>query len=109
MMNMKAIALMFSASLFYVVSFAQNKPEENQKSQRIEKTINSQWTFNYFPAADPGKGFELPGFDDSRWPAISLPHTWGTYETTGQLFNASDAEISYWKTGWGWYKQSILQ
>lgn len=104
-MNMKAIALMFSASLFYVVSFAQNKPEENQKSQRIEKTINSQWTFNYFPAADPGKGFELPGFDDSRWPAISLPHTWGTYETTGQLFNASDAEISYWKTGWGWYRK----
>ncbi len=105
MMNMKAIALMFLASLFFADSLAQNKQAANQNSQSIEKTINSQWTFNYFPASDQAKGIELPEFDDSRWPAISLPHTWGTYETTGQLFNVPEAEINYWKTGWGWYRK----
>jgi hypothetical protein len=104
-MNMKAVALMFLASFLFISSFSQKKSVDNQKSQRIEKIINSQWTFNYFPEAEPGKGIELPLFDDSRWPAISLPFTWGTYETTGLLSNAPEADALKWKTGWGWYRK----
>ena len=91
------------------VSFAQKKPSEYQKSHRIEKIINSQWTFNYFPAATAGKGYEAPGFDDSKWPAVSIPHTWSTYETTGELHpfirNASETDNPYWWIGWGWYRK----
>jgi hypothetical protein len=79
------------------------------KSNRVEKNINSQWTFNYFPEKDKNTGFENPGFDDSSWPAISLPHTWSTYETTGELHpfirNASESDSPFWWTGWGWYRK----
>jgi beta-galactosidase len=106
---MRIITIIFSVLLFFSVSFAQKKPAESQKSHRIEKTINSQWTFNYFPATDAGKGYEAPGFDDSRWPAISVPHTWSTYETTGEVHpfirNPSESDSPYWWMGWGWYRK----
>jgi hypothetical protein len=109
MLNMRIITVIFSVLLFFSVSFAQKKPVESQKSHRIEKTINSQWTFNYFPETNAGKGFEAPGFDDSRWPAISVPHTWSTYETTGEVHpfikNPSESDSPYWWMGWGWYRK----
>jgi len=106
---MKVIIFLISSLLFFPVSFAQKKPSEYQKSHRIEKTINSHWTFNYFPATTAGKGYEAPGFDDSRWPAVSIPHTWSTYETTGEqhpfIRNASETDNPYWWMGWGWYRK----
>jgi hypothetical protein len=106
---MKIITFLLSTLLFFSVSFAQNRPEENQRSRRIEKIINSQWTFNYFPVAAANNGYESPGFDDSKWPAISIPHTWSTYETTGELhpfvMSASETEDPYWYLGWGWYRK----
>ena len=106
---MKIIALLLSAFFCISVSNTQKKPVDNQKSHRIEKPINSQWTFNYFPKETEGKGFELPGFDDSKWPAISLPHTWSSYETTGEfhpfIWNAAEIDNIYWCTGWGWYRK----
>lgn len=79
-------------------------------SHHIEQTINRAWTFNYFPAEDADKaGCEAPAFDDSTWPAIALPHTWQTYETTGKVhpFIADAVEKSdgYWWNGWGWYRK----
>jgi len=96
--------------LFFIpVSFTQKKPVEIQKSNRIEKIINSQWTFNYFAGTGADKGYEAPGFDDSKWPAVSIPHTWSTYETTGELHpfirNPSETDNPYWWTGWGWYRK----
>ncbi len=106
---MKIITILFSILLFFSVSFAQKKPVENQKSRRIEKIINSQWTFNYFPGTDANKGYEAPGFDDSKWPVVSIPHTWSTYETTGELHpfirNPSESDNLYWWMGWGWYRK----
>jgi len=106
---MKIITILFSTLLFFSVSFAQMKPAENQKSHRIEKIINSQWTFNYFPGTSANKGYEAPGFDDSKWPAVSIPHTWSTYETTGELHpfirNPSETDNPYWWMGWGWYRK----
>ncbi|MBN2863156.1 MAG: beta galactosidase jelly roll domain-containing protein [Bacteroidales bacterium] len=76
---------------------------------RIEKIINSQWTFNYFPDASADQGYEAPGLDDYRWPAVSIPHTWSTYETTGDIHpfikNTSEKEHPYWWNGWGWYRK----
>lgn len=110
MLNMKTITFLFSVLFCISVMNAQKKPLVNQKSKRIEKIINSQWTFNYFPAETADKGYEAPGFNDSRWPAISLPHSWNTYETTGEFFpfikNTSESDDNtYWWIGWGWYRK----
>jgi len=79
------------------------------KSKRITKIINNQWTFNYFPDEKADNGFQEPGFDDSSWPAVSIPHTWSTYETTGEVHpfirNAAEKDDSYWWFGWGWYRK----
>lgn len=105
---MKFITLLLSTLLFFSSAPAQKKAEEIQKSYRIEKIINSQWTFNYFPGEGLNKGFETPGFDDSKWPVISIPHTWNTFETTGELhpfIRNSETENPYWWMGWGWYRK----
>jgi beta-galactosidase len=106
---MKFITLLLSFIFSISVSNGQKKPVEIQKSRRIEKVINSQWTFNYFPTETADKGYESSGFNDSRWPAISLPHTWSTYETTGELhpfiMNAAESDSPYWWIGWGWYRK----
>ena len=81
----------------------------NMASDRITKVINSQWIFNYFPAEDSDHGYEAPGFDDSAWSLVSIPHTWSTYETTGDIHpfvkNTSENDDPYWWTGWGWYRK----
>jgi hypothetical protein len=106
---MKTVYILYLAFICISFSNAQKMSFENQRNLRIEKVINSQWTFNYFPAETADKGYESSGFDDSKWPAISIPHTWNTYETTGEIHpffkNPDDNDNSYWWTGWGWYRK----
>ena len=83
------------------------------KNARIEKTINQEWTFNYFPSdEETASRTASPEYDDSAWRAIALPHTWSTYETTGDvhpyIMYASERDDSYWWNGWGWYRKRIL-
>jgi len=100
----------FLISLF-IFSFLifQNGRSQDVKNFAIEKIINSQWAFNYFPEATAESGYESPGFDDYGWPAVSLPHTWNTYETTGDIHPyikfTSETENPYWWNGWGWYRK----
>jgi len=79
---------------------------------RIVKTINRHWTFNYFPQEDAEVGYEAVAFDDSRWPAIAIPHTWSTYETTGEVHpfirNPSEKDSEYFWNGWGWYRKRFV-
>jgi hypothetical protein len=88
---------------------AKKKSSQPQKSPRIEKTINSGWTFNYFPGETKGANYEAPAFDDSKWPLIGIPHTWSTFETTGDLHpfikSAAEKDNPYWWNGWGWYRK----
>lgn len=88
---------------------AKKKSSQPQKSPRIEKTINSGWTFNYFPGETKEANYEAPAFDDSKWPLIDIPHTWNTFETTGDMHpfikNTNEKENPYWWDGWGWYRK----
>jgi beta-galactosidase len=43
------------------------------------------------------RGAYLPGYDDSGWNRINLPHTWNAYDVM-------DAEAGYWR-GIGWYRK----
>jgi hypothetical protein len=108
---MRSVILTFLLLSLLVPRVVVGKATQPQKSPRIEKTINSYWTFNYFPGDRRGVNYEVPGFDDSKWPLISIPHTWSTYETTGELHpfikNTDENENPYWWTGWGWYRKNF--
>ena len=105
---MKILSLLILFFYGFAVSFGQN-PAGKPVSQRVEKIINSNWTFNYFPAESADKGYESIATNDSEWPAVSIPHTWSTYETTGELHpfirNAAESDNPYWWDGWGWYRK----
>lgn len=90
----------------------QSLQTEAAGQERVCKTINSEWTFNYFPAEKKASGvYEMPGFDDSQWSIVAVPHTWQTYETTRELHpyirNAAATDSPYWWNGWGWYRKHI--
>jgi len=109
MLKIKIVSFLISFFFCTFITDAQKKPVETGSTNRIEKVINSQWTFNYFPSASADEGYEAPGFNDSRWPAISLPHTWNTFETTGEFYPflinpIGDDNIDWW-IGWGWYRK----
>jgi dienelactone hydrolase len=79
---------------------------------QIAKLINRDWVFQYSPEPDPNLDAARPGFDDRRWQAVAIPHTWSTYETTGDLHpfirSASERDDSYWWYGWGWYRKRLV-
>lgn len=75
------------------------------------KTINTNWTFNYMPNENVNLALVDPQYDDSKWQAIALPHTWSTFETTGELHpfiaNPSERDDPYWFQGWGYYRKKF--
>ena len=78
---------------------------------RVVKTIDRDWTFQYFPAQNPDLAPADATYSDARWPAVALPHTWSTYETTGDVHPfikaATERDDSYWWYGWGWYRKRV--
>ncbi|WP_165972264.1 glycoside hydrolase family 2 protein [Paenibacillus piri] len=80
-------------------------------ANRIQKTINRDWKFNYYPSEEEDLSPIAADFDDRAWPAIAVPHTWSTYETTGELHpfirNPSEKDGSFWWYGWGWYRKKF--
>jgi len=78
---------------------------------RVVRSLDRDWTFQYFPQSAPDTHYAAPGANDSRWPAVALPHTWSVYETTRDLHpfieHATEREDSYWWYGWGWYRKHI--
>ncbi len=80
-------------------------------SNRIETTINSQWTFTYVPESDTTL-YAAEGINDKAWQAVSIPQTWSTYETTGDLHpfikNPSEKDDTYWWYGTGWYRKKFV-
>jgi hypothetical protein len=103
-MKMPSVLFMLVISLS---AYSQSKPGASALSQRSQKIINSNWTFNYFSSASAEKGYESPVYDDSKWAAVSLPHTWNTFETTGELPQTGNGlnVNTYWNNGWGWYRK----
>jgi len=104
----KIIILFLVVSCFYSTA-AQKKLTDLVECPRIEKTINTNWTFNYYPNENAGDGYEAAGYNDLNWPTISIPHTWSTYETTGDIHpfikDTSENDTPYWWRGWGWYRK----
>ena len=85
-------------------------------AQREVEPANDGWLFLYQPAQRKApKGIPPQArteFDDGAWKRVSAPHTWHTYETTGELHpyiaspHARDNE--YWWTGTGYYRKHFV-
>ena len=107
-MNILTISFSFLLSV-WLTAVPAVKTKTETGSRRITKVINSGWTFNYFPEKADIRNIETPEFDDSEWHCISIPHTWSTYETTGEIHpyirNAAESDDPYWWSGWGWYRK----
>ncbi|MFD0675701.1 MULTISPECIES: glycoside hydrolase family 2 protein [unclassified Paenibacillus] len=80
-------------------------------NNNTSRTIHGNWSFAYFPSADLVENPSEPSYDETEWIPIAIPHTWITYETTGELHpfirQPSEKDDKYWWYGWGWYRKSI--
>ena len=78
---------------------------------RIAVNFNEDWRFNYFPAKQQDLQPTSADFDDSAWPMVSVPHTWSTFETTGDIHpfiqSPSERDDPYWWKGWGVYRKEF--
>lgn len=78
---------------------------------RLSYRFDNDWTFNYFPEATENTELSKPGYDDSKWQGISIPHTWQTFETTGDrhpyMKSPSERDDPYWWQGHGYYRKSF--
>jgi hypothetical protein len=96
--------LLFIASFIFLIGCT-----ARNENPRITSNINSNWTFNYSPDQQVNNDYTSVEFNDSAWPIAGIPHTWQTYETTGELHpfikNASERDDPYWWKGWGYYRK----
>ncbi len=67
----------------------------NGIAARVRFTIDDGWRY----ASGSLQGAAAPGFDDSQWQSINLPHTW----------NAADAfdKTKPYRRGIGWYRKLL--
>jgi len=76
--------------------------QETATSPRQRLLMDYGWTF----ATGEFVGAEVPGFDDSAWRDIDLPHDWsieGPYDSAA----ATTGRGGYLPTGVGWYRRSF--
>src|SRR5262245_22045989 len=109
-MSAKIVLLLLWLSAFAAAAETAGGVYKVPANHRIEKTVNREWVFNYFPDEHADAlGCQAPGYEDSAWPAIAIPHTWQTFETTGKLHpfihDANEKDDPYWWRGWGWYRK----
>ncbi len=81
-------------------------------THRLTKTINRDWSFRYDPSPELNQGYLQPKLANAAWRPIALPHTWSTYETTGDLHpfirDASESDDPTWWHGWGYYRKTFV-
>ncbi len=99
----------YSVPLFIATLIILKACNAGIENPRITGNLDSDWTFNYNPDHQVREEYISVEFDDSSWPVVGLPHTWQTYETTGDLHpfirSASERDDPYWWKGWGYYRK----
>ncbi len=70
-------------------------------SPRASYNFNPGWKFAFGDAA----GVERPGFDDSAWAAVSLPHTWNETDSYRAFISHGGGDQSEKMLGLGWYRK----
>jgi beta-galactosidase len=70
-------------------------------SPRVIFNFNPGWKF----AFGDSTGADQPGFDDSVWAGVSLPHTWNETETYRAFISHSGGDQSAKMFGIAWYRK----
>ena len=89
------LVLLASASL------ALAAPYQPPASTRAVYNFNPDWKFTFGDAA----GADQPGFDDSAWSAVSLPHTWNETDTFRAYISHGGGDQGAKMFGVGWYRK----
>ena len=69
-------------------------------SPRERWNFNLQWKF----LRDDVDGAEAPALDDSKWTAVSTPHTWNDVDSYRKIISHSGGDRGTYK-GVGWYRK----
>ena len=66
------------ASMFFGLTSCSSQPEANIISRTV--SFDDEWRF----LKDSLSGAENPGFDDSNWRILDVPHDWSIEDLPGQ-------------------------
>src|SRR5665647_3359409 len=81
-------------------------PVANQAVYKVPASPRSTSNFNpgrKLPFGDT-TGVDQPGFDDSAWANVSLPHTWNDIDSYRAYISHAGGDQSI-KLGIGWYRK----
>jgi beta-galactosidase len=88
-------------SLFFLPVNGQATKFQIPSSPRAEYNFNPGWKFAFRDTT----GAEKPGFDDSAWASVSLPHTWNETDSYRAFISHSGGDQSEKMFGIGWYRK----
>lgn len=86
---------LFLLFLFYSISYA--------KAAEVI-CFDRGWKFNL---GNIGQEVVLPGYNDSSWRMLNLPHDWSIEGSYQQTANGTDWQSGYLPAGIGWYRKTF--
>lgn len=81
--------------------FAAAETYQPPASPRVDASFDADWRF----VRKDVPGAEAAAFDDSRWAAVGLPHTWNDVDTYRAYIRHSHGDSSGSYRGIGWYRK----
>ena len=105
MKTLKRLAASFIACGLMCPIFA---VAQTERTEMLPNRLNAAWRFN----RGETPGAESPGFDDSKWKLVDLPHDWSIEEPPGSRPGTSPHEkgtpegtaVGHLRGGVGWYR-----
>lgn len=98
---MRRLLLLLAATAACIVSSAaqaqaarRGSPAAAEEPARVRQSFNAGWRFHFGDAA----GAAQPGFDDGRWEAVGLPHS----------FSIPYFQSASFRVGTGWYRKALV-
>ena len=79
---------------------AQTAPYAPPQSPRAKMNFNLNWKF----IREDVPGAEAPGFDDSAWTTVSLPHSFNDVDSFRKIISHSGGDLGTFK-GLVWYRK----
>ena len=104
--------LLFLAGVFFTFIHAEGSVTLNSKSEKYQIPVSPRATYNFnsgwkFIFGD-SIGAEQPGFNDSKWSDISLPHTWNDTDSYRQFISHGGGDRGQKMFGTGWYRKHFI-
>ena len=95
------LSLLAASILFVLPGKATPPAYQPPTSPRVTYNFNPGWKFVF--GDQPGA--DQPGFDDSHWGDVSLPHTWNETDSYRSYISHGGGDQSEKMFGIGWYRK----